>query len=92
MDEAKKPTCFITMPITTHESEAETYGDPEHWSHVMETVFVEAIEQAGFKVVRPSVEGSDLIHARIIEQLINADLGRFIRGVSTELFNVKGMS
>jgi hypothetical protein len=69
-----KGTCFIAMPITTHVDEAKNYGDSEHWNHVMEHLFVPAIEAAGYQALRPVAEGSDLIHEKIIQQLEQADL------------------
>lgn len=69
-----KPTCFIAMPITTTEEVAKRYRDDEHWTHVMEQLFVPAIEAAGFAAVRPASIGSDMIHATIIKQLSEADL------------------
>lgn len=71
----KKRTCFIAMPITTHEHEAERYnGDTEHWKHVMETIFVRAIEAAGFEPIRPVASGSHMIHGQIIKHLSTADM------------------
>lgn len=63
------------MPITTHAEHVERYGgDKDHWSHVMETLFVPAIEAAGFRPIRPIAEGSHLIHGLIIKNLSEADL------------------
>lgn len=74
-DPDKKPTCFIAMPITTHEHEIERYnGDAAHWHHVMETIFVKAIEAAGFEAIRPVTSGSHMIHGQIIRHLSTADL------------------
>lgn len=68
-------TCFIAMPITTHEHEAERYGgDADHWNHVMETIFVPAIERAGFVAVRPAAVGSHMIHGQIIRHLSKTDM------------------
>ncbi|WP_051667817.1 MULTISPECIES: hypothetical protein [unclassified Microbacterium] len=70
-----RPTCFIAMPITTHSDTVERFGgDTAHWDHVIETIFVPAIEAAGFVPVRPSVRGTDLIHGEIIRQLSSADM------------------
>jgi len=69
-----KPTCFIAMPITTHPAEAELYGDVGHWEHVMEALFVKAIEAAGFAPIRPVAVGAHLIHGQIIHHLSRADL------------------
>jgi hypothetical protein len=70
----KRPTCFIAMPITTRPAEADLYGDEDHWSHVMESLFVKAIEAAGFEAVRPVAQGAHLIHGQIISHLSRADL------------------
>lgn len=70
-----RPTCFIAMPMSTQAVHLETYaGDPEHWRHVMESLFEKAILLAGYTPVRPAVTGSFLIHGAIIEQLSTADL------------------
>lgn len=73
MDAARK-NCFIAMPVATTAAQAEFYGDKEHWMHVMETLFVPAVEQAGFGVWRPVARGSHLIHAEIVRQLEQADM------------------
>lgn len=68
-------SCFIAMPITTHEHEATRYGgDADHWGHVMETIFVPAIQMAGFEPVRPQAVGSDMIHGHIVRALESADM------------------
>lgn len=71
-DDAK--TCFIAMPVTTTPEQAERYGDASHWTHVMETLFVPAIEAAGFEALRPVSTGSDYIQAEIVRQLESADM------------------
>jgi len=46
--EEKKKTCFIVMPITTPESLYSNYnGDEDHFIHVMDCLFIPAIEAAG---------------------------------------------
>ena len=40
----------------------------------MEQLFIPAIEAAGFEAVPPLSEGSEWIHAKIIQQLIQADM------------------
>jgi hypothetical protein len=67
-------TCFIAMPVTTTEAHAELFGDPEHWIHVLETLFVPAVEAAGFEALRPVATGSHMIHAEIVRQLERADM------------------
>ena len=61
--------CFIAMPVATRKEHEDIYGDPQHWRHVMETLFVPAIEAAGMEPVLPSADGSEMIHGRIIENL-----------------------
>ncbi|GAB4084011.1 hypothetical protein GCM10028784_06410 [Myceligenerans cantabricum] len=67
-------TCFIAMPITTRDHEAEKYGDNRHWEHVMDTLFVKAIEAAGYQAIRPAAQGAHLIHEVIIKHLEQSDL------------------
>lgn len=63
------------MPITTHEDEAARYGgDKEHWKHVMESLFIPAIQAAGYEPVIPAAKGSFLIHGQIIKHLSETDL------------------
>lgn len=66
-------TCFVAMPISTP-NPALYHGDADHFQHVLEHLFVPAIEMAGMTPVRPKAEGADLIHAEIIKQLETADL------------------
>ena len=68
-------SCFIIMPITTPESAVDHYRDgAAHFSHVLECLFIPAVEQAGYKAIPPIAEGADLIQANIIENLETADL------------------
>ncbi|WP_433167165.1 hypothetical protein [Kribbella sp. CA-247076] len=69
-----KKTCFIAMPITTAEEQFRLYGDEDHWTHVMESLFVPAVQAAGFEPWRPVARGSFLIHALIVRQLEQADM------------------
>ena len=74
MAETKK-TCFIIMPITTPDSFVEIYRDgKDHFKHVLECLFIPAVEKAGFEAIPPIAKGSDLIHAEIIKNLETADL------------------
>lgn len=69
------PNCFIIMPITTPANLAEQYGgDAAHFEHVLQLLFVPAIQNAGYEPVLPKAEGSEIIHARIVQQLESADL------------------
>ncbi len=69
----KKEECFIIMPITTPGPMIAEYRDgEEHFKHVLDCLFIPAIEQAGYRPVTPIAEGSDLIHAEIIKNLETA--------------------
>jgi hypothetical protein len=63
------------MPISTPEHLVPKYsGDKDHFSHVLEHLFVPAVEKNKFNAIRPIAEGSDVIHAEIIKNLEKADL------------------
>jgi hypothetical protein len=70
-DSAK--TCFVAMPITTPTAYAEKLSDPEHFVHVLDHLFMPALQAAGLTVIPPSVGGSEMIHAEIIRNLEQAD-------------------
>lgn len=68
-------TCFIIMPITTPKDLVETYNnDPDHFEHVMEVLFIPAVEAAGLKPIKPIAKGSDLIQGGIIKNIQTADM------------------
>lgn len=70
-----KPTCFIIMPISTPGIYYERYKeDKKHFQHVLECLFIPAIEEAGFTAIPPIAEGAEHIHAKIIETLSECDL------------------
>jgi nucleoside 2-deoxyribosyltransferase len=70
-----KEKCFIIMPITTPSELVEQYkGDAAHFNHVLEHLFIPALENAGFEPVSPKSTGSDVIHAEIIKQLSSCEL------------------
>jgi hypothetical protein len=72
---ADKKECFIIMPITVSDSMRSSYRDgEEHFIHVMDCLFIPAIEKAGFKPIPPKAQGSDLIHAEIIKNLESSDI------------------
>jgi hypothetical protein len=72
-EERKMESCYIIMPITTPESLLPQYGnDRAHFKHVLDLLFVPAVQKAGMVPIRPSVEGSELIHGAIIENLEKA--------------------
>ncbi|MHA3772935.1 hypothetical protein ACXR0O_15480 [Verrucomicrobiota bacterium sgz303538] len=63
------------MPITTPAECVERYGgDPDHFVHVLQVLFIPAVKAAGLKPVSPIAQGSEVIHADIIHQLETADL------------------
>lgn len=63
------------MPIATPKDAAGEYSeDDAHFAHVLDHLFVPAIEKAGFTVVKPIMKGADLIHAEIVKQLEEADM------------------
>ncbi|MCK5581584.1 MAG: hypothetical protein KAJ18_09980 [Candidatus Omnitrophica bacterium] len=65
--------CFIIMPVTTPEAVAERYSDKHHFKHVLDCLFLPAVKKAKLEPVKPIASGSDMIHARIIKHLENAD-------------------
>jgi hypothetical protein len=73
--ETKKPTCFIAMPISTPEHLVPTYGgDVDHFRHVLEELFIPAIEKAGMDLIPPISYGAENIHADIIAALQSAKM------------------
>jgi len=65
--------CFIIMPITTPEDYMDYYsGDKDHFKHVLEHLFIPAIEEAGLQPVPPTTKGSEIIHAEIIKNIENS--------------------
>jgi hypothetical protein len=62
------------MPITTLADEKTLYGDTDHWGHVLNHLFVPAVEKAGFEAIRPSASGTSMIHGRIVQHLIEVDM------------------
>jgi hypothetical protein len=71
----QKKSCFIIMPITTPDDWVSKYnGGAEHFTHVLECLFVPAVKLAGFETVLPKAKGADLIHAGIVRNLETSDL------------------
>jgi hypothetical protein len=69
------PSCFVMMPISTPPALVPNYaGDAEHFAHVLEHLFVPAIEKAGYTPIRPTTSGSDVIQAHIIRSIQSAEL------------------
>jgi hypothetical protein len=72
---ADRESCFIIMPITTPDAVIEKYRDGEdHFKHVLDCLFIPSVEKAGYRPIRPSAEGTDLIQAKIIDNLDGADM------------------
>ena len=68
-------TCFIIMPISTRPDLLESYNqDVDHFGHVLECLFIPAIEASNLQPILPQVAGSDVIHGEIIKNLSSADL------------------
>ncbi|MCD4729621.1 MAG: hypothetical protein K8R74_03400 [Bacteroidales bacterium] len=75
MAKQKEKTCFIIMPITTPKQFMETYRDgKDHFIHILESLFIPAVESAGFVPIKPIAEGADLIQAEIVKNLDESDL------------------
>jgi hypothetical protein len=69
------PECFIIMPITTPNEFIASYGDDrDHFKHVLEHLFVPALEKIGYTPIPPAATGAEVIHAEIIKSLETADL------------------
>ncbi|MCP4262595.1 MAG: hypothetical protein GY774_34595 [Planctomycetes bacterium] len=67
-----KKNCFIIMPITTPEQLVERYkGD---FKHVLEELFMPALDKADFHPIPPMSKGSNVIQAEIIKQLSSCEL------------------
>ncbi len=68
-------TCFIIMPITTPEHLIPIYSDDsDHFIHVLNHLFIPAVEKAKFTPIAPIAKGSDLIQAEIIKNIETSDL------------------
>jgi hypothetical protein len=50
------------------------YNDPGHFKHVLDYLFTPALAAAGYEAVPPSVIGSGVIHAEIIQNLETCDM------------------
>jgi len=65
-----KPTCFVAMPFSERTDEYAT----GFFTEVYASLFVPAIEAAGFEPRTARRQGSDVIHATIVNDLLDADL------------------
>ena len=69
------PNCFVVMPISTPADLVAAYGgDEDHFRHVLRDLLAPAVKQAGFDVIPPAVDNSEVIQAEIIKNLAVADL------------------
>lgn len=66
----KRPVCFVAMPFS---EKTEQYA-PGFFAEVYESMFAPAIEDAGFEPRTARRQGSDVIHATIVNDLLDADL------------------
>jgi DNA-binding XRE family transcriptional regulator len=63
------------MPISTRPDSLESYNqDVDHFLHVLDCLFIPAIEASSLQPLLPIVTGSDVIHGEIITNLASADL------------------
>jgi DNA-binding CsgD family transcriptional regulator len=69
-----KPKCFVIMPITTPPAFIAVYNDGDHFAHILQHLFMPAIQKAGFDTISPKSTGSNLIHADIINNLSKSEL------------------
>lgn len=74
MAKEKKKTCFILMPITMPKHLKDKYEDENHFSHILNHLFIPAIEEVGYRPIPPKAKGSEIIQARILEQLQQSNL------------------
>jgi hypothetical protein len=66
----ERPRCFIAMPFTEHNNQYKA----GFFKEVLETLLEPAIKAAGLEPFTARREGSDLIHATIVNDLLDADL------------------
>jgi hypothetical protein len=63
------------MPVTTPKEHIGLYqNDSKHFVHVLEHLFIPALEKVGFEPIHPTTTGSDVIHADIIQKLSSCEL------------------
>ncbi len=48
--------------------------DKDHFLHILDNLFVPILEELEYEVIKPIAEGSEIIHTRIINNLIESDL------------------
>jgi len=63
------------MPVSTPEENLEEYrGDRDHFEHVLEQLFIPAIDASELEPIPPIMTGSNIIQADIIDKLATSDL------------------
>jgi len=63
------------MPLTTPETHLPIYGgDKDHFEHVLDCLFIPALEKLNLKPIKPLAKGAELIHGRIIKYIETSDL------------------
>jgi hypothetical protein len=63
------------MPISTPARMVEEYdNDFDHFAHVLDHLFIPAIENIGLKPISPLTVGSPVIHTEIIKQIADTQL------------------
>lgn len=65
-----RPICFVAMPFSEKTDEYAT----GFFTEVYASLFVPAIQEAGFEPRTARRQGSDVIHATIVNDLLDADL------------------
>ncbi|MFC7487240.1 hypothetical protein ACOCJ7_00115 [Knoellia sp. CPCC 206453] len=65
-----RPTCFVAMPFSEKSDDYAT----GFFSEVYASLFVPAIEAAGLRATTARRQGSDVIQATIVNDLLDADL------------------
>jgi hypothetical protein len=68
------PTCFVIMPLSTPPHAVPAYESDDHFRHALAELHTPAIRRAGYDVIPPKVENSEVIQAEIIKHLATADL------------------
>jgi hypothetical protein len=68
--EGERPVCFVAMPFSEKTDEYAT----GFFTEVFASLFKPAIEAAGFEATTAKRQGSDVIQATIVNDLLDADL------------------
>ena len=69
-----KKKCFIIMPITTPSDLVHVYSeDEDHFKHVLDHLFIPAINKLDIEPIAPIAKGAEVIHAEIINNIEKSD-------------------